>query len=186
MSGSMPRPGVLVLLGVALIAGVFMLSRRGGNEETASTPAPPAPTTAAPAQGAAAAAPSTPGTAATPAPAKPASPGKSQSRTLPAAVSKAFKSHKVVVLLFWNRRGVDDRAVRSAVSGLPRHGGKVAVFTDDLKHLARYTRVTAGANVTETPTLVVTNRKGAARVATGYLDPDTVEQYVVDALHGAP
>jgi hypothetical protein len=38
----------------------------------------------------------------------------------------------------------------------------------------------------QTPTLIVTNKDGEARVATGYLDPTTVEQYVVDALHGAP
>jgi hypothetical protein len=91
-----------------------------------------------------------------------------------------------VVILFWSPRGVDDRAVKSAVDGLPHHGGKVAVFSDRLKRLARYTKITAGANVTQTPTLVVTGRKGEARVATGYLDPTTVEQYVVDALHSAP
>jgi hypothetical protein len=62
----------------------------------------------------------------------------------------------------------------------------VAVFSDRLKNLARYTKITAGANIVQTPTLVVTNKKGEARVATGFLDPTTVEQYVVDALHGAP
>jgi hypothetical protein len=196
MSGSLPRPGILVLLGVALIASVFMLTRKGGDE--AAAPPPPAAGTQT------GAAPATPGSAAQTTP--PASPGApattpqsvprtgvaakqprvSQSRTLPAPVSRALRKNKTVVLLFWSPVGVDDRAVENAVDALPRHGGKVAVFKDRLKRLARYTRITAGANIAQTPTLVVANRKGEARVATGYLDPATVEQYVVDALRGAP
>jgi hypothetical protein len=190
---SLPRPAIYGLLGVVLIAALFMFTRKGGNDQTASSPATasqPSATPAAP--GGTAAAPSGSGTGtATPAtPAKPATPSKTasqeQNRTLPTPVTKALNSHKIVVLLFWSKRGIDDRAVKSAVDGLPRHGGKVAVFTDDLKDLARYTKIAASANVTETPTLIVTNSKGQARVATGYLDPTTVEQYVVDALHGAP
>jgi hypothetical protein len=92
----------------------------------------------------------------------------------------------VVALLFWNPRGTDDRSVKTAVDGLSRHGGKVAVFTDKPNHLARYVKITAAADLTQTPTLIVVNRKGVARKATGYLDPETVEQYVVDALKGAP
>lgn len=194
MSTSLPRPALFGLLGVVLIAAMFMLTRKGGDEETVSPP-PPAPSaqsSTTPATPGGFATPSAPGatTTAPGAPATPAVPSKaareSQSRELPAPVSKALKSRKVVVLLFWSKRGVDDRAVKSAVSGLPRHGGKVAVFTDNLKNLVRYTKITAGANVVQTPTLVVTNKQGEARVATGYLDPATVEQYVVDALHGAP
>jgi hypothetical protein len=162
------------------------------------TPAPPPP------------APGAQATTPTPTPAAPApsgsaptqsSAGKSQSggqaganggkaatrrKTLPAPVRRALDAHKVLVLFFWNPRGTDDRSVKSAVNGLSRHGGKVAVFSDRPKNLARYTKVTSGIDVTQTPTLVVVNRQGEARKATGYLDPESVRQYVVDALHGAP
>jgi hypothetical protein len=193
---SLPRPALLALLGVVLIAGVFLMTRQGGNEEA---PAPPpaagtqsSPTPAVPGADAQTTPPATPGAPATTPQSVPRTgiaakePRASQSRTLPAPVSRALRKNKVVVLLFWSPRGVDDRAVKSAVDALPRHGGKVAVFTDRLKRLARYTKVTAGANIVQTPTLVVTDKKGEARVATGYLDPTTVEQYVVDALRGAP
>lgn len=109
-----------------------------------------------------------------------------RSRTLPRPVKRALDAHKVVVLLFWSRRGTDDRSVKSAVDSLSRRGGKVAVFTDRSKNAARYTKITTAAAVEQTPTLVVVNRHGQARTATGYLDRETVEQYVVDALHGAP
>jgi hypothetical protein len=186
MSTSLPRPVLLALLGAVAVAGLFLVTRGRGNEEGGSVPAvtPPAQTSTGP--GAASAA--KPATPSAPT-AKPGASGRarsSQSRTLPAPVSKALAAHKVVVLLFWSPRGVDDRSVKAAVDALPRHGGKVAVFTNKLNHFARYTRIAAAANVAQTPTLIVTNRKGVARVATGYLDPTTVEQYVVDALHGAP
>jgi hypothetical protein len=181
MSTSLPRPLLIALLGTVAVAGVFLLTR-GGSDQAAAPPAPaPAPETSAPAPS---------GTAAPPAAGR-AEPGRSAAdrprrRTLPAPVQRALDANKVLVLLFWNPRGVDDRSVKSAVDGLSRGSGKVAVFSDRPKNLARYTKITAGVDVTQTPTLVVVDRQGEARKATGYLDPDTVEQYVVDALHGAP
>jgi hypothetical protein len=103
-------------------------------------------------------------------------------RTLPPAVKRALDAHKVVVLLFWNPKGTDDRAAKDAVDSVGKRGGKVAVFTNDLAHLARYIRVTSPANVTQSPTLVVVDSKGNAQTATGYLDAASVDQYVVDAL----
>jgi hypothetical protein len=60
------------------------------------------------------------------------------------------------------------------------------VFTDRPENVARYTTITAAAELAQTPTLLVMNRDQVARKATGYLDSVTVEQYVVDALQGAP
>ena len=97
---------------------------------------------------------------------------------------RALDANKVVVLLLWNPKGTDDKAVKSAVDSLPRRGGDVRVFTDTSSHAARYVRITSATDVSQTPTLVVVNRRGKARVATGYLDGDSVEQYVVDAFRG--
>jgi hypothetical protein len=109
----------------------------------------------------------------------------SHARTLPTPVKRAIDAHKVVVLLFWNPDGTDDQSVKRALDRVPRRGGRVAVFTSTLSNLSRYTRITAAANVTQTPTLVVVNRKNRARTVTGYLDQESVEQYVIDALRGA-
>ena len=100
---------------------------------------------------------------------------------LPTRVKHALDAHKVVVILFWNRRGVDDRSVKKSLDRLP-HRKSVATFTDKVGNLSRYTRVTAAASVTTTPSLVIVNRKGQAEVVTGYLDRQTVGQYVRNAL----
>ena len=192
MITALPRPVLMLLVGVVAVAGVFLLSHRGTNSADTSAPSAPssAPATSTPAPSSAA--PSTADKAAPPAQSAPRSDASSgaglkadQPRTLPRPVSRALDAHKVVVLLFWNPRAVDDRSVRKAVAGVSRRGGKVAVFTDRLKHLARYTKITAAANVVQTPTLIVVDRKGQAQMATGYMDSVSVDQHVVDALHGS-
>jgi hypothetical protein len=182
MSTSLPRPALIALLGAVAVAGLFLFTRGRGNEETGSVPATTPPAQTAPAPDAT----------------KPAVPSTAQGkaggavaesvkpRTLPKPVRKALDANKVVVVLFWSPRGVDDRSVKRSVDGLSRHGGKVAVFEDDLKNFGRYARIAAPAKVVQTPTLIVTNKQDEARVATGYLDSTTVEQYVVDALKGTP
>jgi hypothetical protein len=182
---SIPRPALIGLVGLVVVVGVFMLTRSQSAEESVSpapTPAAPAP---APAQ---TTAPSSANTtpADTAKAAEAAGPKATKSRKLPAPVQRALDKHRVLVLLFWNPRGTDDRSVKSAVDGISRRGGKVAVFTDKPENLARYTKITSAVDVTQSPTLIVVNRKGESRKATGYLDPVTADQYVVDALHGAP
>jgi hypothetical protein len=101
-------------------------------------------------------------------------------------VKKAIDRNKVVVLLIWNPRGGDDKDVKNAVDGLSRRDGKVAVFTDKPENVAKYVTITGAVDLTQTPTLIVANGDQVARKATGYLDPITVDQYVVDALRGKP
>jgi hypothetical protein len=105
---------------------------------------------------------------------------------LPTPVKKALDKNKVVVLLIWNPRGGEDKNVKKAVDGLSHHGGKVAVFTDRPENIARYTSITSATQVAQTPAVIVINRHKVARKATGYLDSETVAQYAVDALKGAP
>jgi hypothetical protein len=196
MTTSLPRPVLFALVGVAAVAGLFVFTRRGGEQAAQSPPATTGPGAAQP--GSQGSTPPQPGTATTPgttpapsgSPSAPGSgagsPGKqvrvNEPRSLPPAVKRALDANKIVVLLFWNPDGTDDRRVKQAVDSLGRRGGKVAVFSNDLSRLARYVRVTNPANVTQSPTLVVVDRKGNARTATGYLDAASVDQYVVDAL----
>ena len=47
----------------------------------------------------------------------------------------ALDAKKTVVILFWNKNGVDDRSVKKSVDRLSRRGGEVAKFTDTVKNL---------------------------------------------------
>lgn len=182
MSGlveTVPRPVLLVLVGVVLVAGLFMFSRRGS--ETGTTPAPSqtsqpsspeADTPQAPAQQNA---PQSQGAAPT------ADKGEQGGRGLPSRVAKALDAKKTVVVLFWNKAGVEDRSVKSSVDRLPRRGGKTAVFTDKVTNLSSYTRITAAASVNQTPSLVIVNPKGQAEVLNGYYDYQTIRQFVSNA-----
>jgi hypothetical protein len=185
------------LVGLLAVVAVFMVTRgRGGSEETAApaTPATPAPSESAPSDSSAASGSATAPSATAPSTAQTqssetaptAGPPATTTRTLPKPVKTAIDKNKVVVLLIWDPRASVDKNVKSAVDGLSRRGGKVAVFTDKPENVARYTPITGPVDLTQTPTLIVVNRDEVARKATGYLDPTTVDQYVVDALEGAP
>lgn len=190
MSLPVSRPVLIALIGVVLFAGFFTMKRRGGSESepaaapsAQTTPATATPQTATPSQPA-----TQPGSSSSTSPRAPARATSSRSvsrRTaLPRPVQRALAADKVVVLLLWNPKGTDDKAVKSAVDSLPRRGGDVRVFSDTSRHASRYVRITSATDVSQTPTLVVVNRRGKARVATGYLDSQSVEQYVVDAFRG--
>jgi hypothetical protein len=185
MTASLPRPVLLALIGTVLFAGLFMFTRsRSGGSEPATTPSTssaPTPATPAPAEQ------SKPDTSAAAPPAATGPNAEGAARTadsktsgegLPVAVGRALEAKKVVVLLFWNSKAVDDRSVHASVAKLSRHGGSVAVFDDTVKNLSHYTRITATAQVTQTPSLVIVDRRGSAQVRTGYLDFETIDQFV--------
>jgi cytoskeletal protein RodZ len=204
---SLPRPALMGIVGLAAVLALFMFTRsRNAQEES---PAPEAPAASAPSEttpsGSAAPNESAPSKSAAPSesagsasstpsktttttttPGPTAGPESTTSRTLPAPVKTALDKNKVVVLLIWNPKGSEDKNVKKAVDGLSRHNGKVAVFTDKPENLAKYTTITAAMELQQTPTLIIVNSDQVARKATGYLDSVTVDQYVVDALAGAP
>jgi hypothetical protein len=173
---------MLAIVGAVAVLGLFFVSRRGGDESVpATTPAPSqtsqptspsADTPEAPAQQN-----SAQSKTAAPSPDK----GQAGSQGLPSPVAKALDAKKTVVILFWNKKGVEDRSVKKSVDRLPRRGGKVAKFTDTVNHLSRYTRVTAAANISTSPAVVVVNRRGQAEVLNGYNDYQTINQFVSNA-----
>jgi hypothetical protein len=177
---TVPRPVLLALVGAVLVGALFFFTR------SSSEPVPDVP---APSQTSQPSSPSAdtprppaeqnkpePGTAA-PSPDK----GAPGSTGLPSRVAKALDAKKTVVVLFWNRFGVEDRSVKSSVDRLPRRGGKTAVFTDKVTNLSRYTRITASANVSSTPAVVIVNPEGKAEVLNGYYDFQTIRQFVRNA-----
>jgi hypothetical protein len=99
-----------------------------------------------------------------------------------AAVLADMDAKKVVVLLFWDRTGADDRAAHDAVESVNRRDGKVAVHMVDVKDVGRYESVTQGVNVAQSPTTIIISRDAKARTVPGLTDPTEVEQMVREAL----
>jgi hypothetical protein len=180
VTSTLPRPVLLAVVGVVLAGALFVFSRRGAE----STPASPAPSQTSQSSSPQADTPQAPAQQNAPKPNEAApSPDKGEQggRGLPSRVAKALDAKKTVVVLFWNKDGVEDRSLKSSVGRLPRHGGKTAVFTDKVSNLSNYTRITAAASVNQTPALVIVNRKGQAEVLNGYYDFQTVRQFVQNA-----
>jgi hypothetical protein len=101
---------------------------------------------------------------------------------LPAPVAKAIADDKVLVLLFWNGKSADDRAVRAAVRRVDDWNGRVATHVAPIKTISRYGRIARGAEVEQSPTVVVVDPELRAETLVGYADTPTIEQAVVDAL----
>jgi hypothetical protein len=101
---------------------------------------------------------------------------------LPKPVARAIGKQKVVVLLFWNGKSADDRAVRAAMRKVDRWDGRVHTDVARLSQISRYNRITRGAEVEQSPTVVVVDRELNARTLVGYVDTATIDQAVVDAM----
>jgi hypothetical protein len=104
---------------------------------------------------------------------------------VPAPVAKAIEKDKVLVLLFWNGKSADDRAVRSAVRHVDDWNGRVATHVAPLKTISRYGRITRGAEVEQSPTVVVVDPELRAETLVGFVDTETIDQAVVDALRNS-
>jgi len=106
-------------------------------------------------------------------------------KTLPKDVRGAVKKHKVIVMLFYNRRSYDDVEVRRELRKVERYGGQVFVDAHWIKSVARYRAITGGVNVDQSPTVVVADRNLKAETLVGYVDGQTINQMVVDALRAS-
>ena len=104
---------------------------------------------------------------------------------LPHPVAQAVRRHKVVALLFWNGRSTDDHMVRSAFRHVLRFHGAVYTHVAPLHSIARYGRITRGADVQQSPTVVVVDRNLKATTLVGYVDTDTMDQAVLDAMRAS-
>ena len=109
--------------------------------------------------------------------------GKVDTSGLPAGVRSAIAAHRVVVLLFWDRRSADDRAVRAALRDVKRRHGRVYVQAVPVAQVARYGKIARGVDLSQSPTVVVIDRAMKARTLVGYVDAQSIDQVVVDALH---
>jgi hypothetical protein len=104
-------------------------------------------------------------------------------RTVEAELAKG----DVVLLLFWNPKGVEDMSVHRALQQVAQaeRGAhpQVAVQQALASQVASYGSVTRGVQVYATPTLFVINKKGQAIVLTGVQDAFAIEQSIAEAAH---
>ena len=89
-----------------------------------------------------------------------------------------------LVLLFWNKTGSDDRAVRTAVKHVGRHHGKVIVKVIPAKQVGDYEAITRGAQVLQSPTVMVIGKDKKAHPIVGFTYTGEIDQLVSDVLAG--
>jgi hypothetical protein len=104
---------------------------------------------------------------------------------LPVRVLRALGERKVVVLLFWSPKSAEDKAVRKSLTGVDRHDGKVLAHATHIKRIAAYGQITRGADVAQSPTVVVVDRNRKVETLVGYVDRPSIDQAVTDALRNS-
>jgi hypothetical protein len=176
-----PPIRILLVLTVAVM-GVYMMFLRPKTEEV-----PPVESTTS----VSVAVDKTEETATAPAKEKGASNGgaaaesKQDLKGLPKPVRQAIRKDKVLALLFWNPKASDDKAVRAALREVDRKDGRVFVHAAPLKRISRYGRIARGVNVEQSPTIVIADRDLRADTLVGYVDTQTIDQAIVDALQNS-
>jgi hypothetical protein len=115
----------------------------------------------------------------------PSTAAKAKTTDASAPLLRALDRKDTVVLLFWNRRGSDDRAVRRAVRATARHHGHVVVKAAPVAQVARYGAITSGVQVLQSPTVLVIGPDRKARAVTGFTTKSELDQVVSDTLKAA-
>jgi hypothetical protein len=201
---AVPRPVLLALVGLGLLASVFMVTRSGTNKSVDSgstTAAKPAVTPGTPpskhgkvhankasAAGHAnrpahAAKPAKPAKAPKPPAAKPAVQGLGDSalgeRVLSAA--SALGRDKAVVFFFTNPGAADDVGTRVAMKSL-RGMRRVEIFDASLDELAAFRPMLSNVGISQIPSTVIVRPGKKAVLLQGFVDAGTLRQNVADAL----
>lgn len=99
---------------------------------------------------------------------------------MPPAVVRALADRRVVVL-FFTQGGADDRATAKSVTGITGVHG-TTVVKDSIDHVSRYRKITAGLGVEQAPSIVIVSPDLKARLLEGYIDGDSLKQFVTDTV----
>jgi hypothetical protein len=94
------------------------------------------------------------------------------------AVLSAVDQGKVAVVLFWNKKASDDRATRRALRDVDLHHGKVVARAVPIGDVGKYEAITRGAQVLESPTVLVIGAGGKARSITGYTQTKEIDELI--------
>jgi hypothetical protein len=98
----------------------------------------------------------------------------------PQKLQRALREHRKVVLLFTNARGLDDRIVERSLRAV-RRDTKALTLTDAVSSVDRYGSLVENLGVSQTPSIVLIDRNGKARLVEGYVDGESLVQVVADA-----
>ena len=110
---------------------------------------------------------------------------------LPKSLLSAYRDGDAIALLIRRAGGFDDALVHDSVA-LIRSLPDVKLYVTKAQHIARYTWLTQGVNVTDLPALVVlrprklTKGTPTAAVSYGFRDGASVLQAVEDGLYRGP
>jgi hypothetical protein len=162
---AIPRPILIALVGVVAVAAIF-LAVSAGSDDSSDEVVTNVP--AQPGQGNGASGSANQG-------------DQGNSAGIPPEVESAINRKQVVVLFFGQRGGADDRAVRRAVATLENRS-RISVFTDDVKDIADYRRVTGSLPVSQAPAIVIVQPDKEASVIEGFTDEGTLRQEIRDRL----
>ena len=98
----------------------------------------------------------------------------------PRNAARAVKAGKKVVIFFRNPSGLDDQAVAGSVRAVERSSNAV-VLTDHVDAVERYGKLVEDLGVSQTPSVVLIDRAGDARLIEGFIDAQSLTQAVADA-----
>ena len=188
---AVPRPVLLALVGLGLLASVYLVTRSGSNEAVNSTATPVTKTAPAHAPKAAArpSAKHAARPAAKPAHAKAPKPAHASARTAPVggvqgrvlAAAKALSEGKVVVFFFSKAGAADDVGARHAVESIRGMSG-VRIFSAGLGEVSAYRPMLADVGISQIPSTVIVRPGKKAVLIQGFVDAGTLRQNVADAL----
>jgi hypothetical protein len=98
----------------------------------------------------------------------------------PQRAARAIAEHKKVVILFQNPEALDDRVMQRVVNELDGRT-EALVLSDHVDAVDRYGKMVEDLGVSQTPAVVLIDRRGEARLIEGYVDTETLAQAVADA-----
>lgn len=169
---AIPRVALIAVAGAVLVVAAFLLSRPSEPSAPPSAAVPAAPAVSAP-----------PPEPVADRPTDVAEPSESTDPAdrVPGAVASALADGRVVVLMFAQSSGADDKATRARVERLEGDSRDLEVFTDNVSNLADYAAVVGGLGIDQAPATVIVSPDGDARVVQGFVDRRSLRQYAADA-----
>ncbi len=189
---TIPKPILFGALGVVALVAAFVFLTKGGSDDPGTTPATTTPTTPAvepatkPDTSKSTTTKPQTGTAA-PSDTTGATKTKVELTTLPKPVQKALDKKKIVTVLFWRPRGVEDREMERVVSILRKSvredkaaAKNIAIFESGIESLTRWIRITGVEGLSMTPSYIVINKKGEADTQTGFIDGATMANVIIN------
>jgi hypothetical protein len=124
-----------------------------------------------------------------------------------ALVERALTEGKIAVILFWNKKGADDRAVQfelrlleavhhliGPVANVPKVRHELRAYNLELQkpfaafearadQVTSFGTITHGVQVYGTPTMMIINKRGQVKTLTGLTDAYAIEQTIDEARH---